>query len=222
MAIEDTFTQLTDQSEASNFLLENRGNSNLFQRLEIEAFRAGITPRTKESREWFQNKASSLRRVNRTQIMRDESLQLTSRQVIGSMVMFFYDPKHKETLPYYDVFPLVIIIGQAQGGFLGLNLHYLAPALRAKFLDGLMDLTSDDRYDDRTKFRLRYEMLQRSAKLKYFKPCVKHYLVAHVRSRFARVMAPEWEIATFLPTAQFRKARTSQIYRESRRAIYDN
>ena len=53
MAIEDTFTQLTDPSEASNFLLENRGNSNLFQRLEIEAFRAGITPRTKESREWF-------------------------------------------------------------------------------------------------------------------------------------------------------------------------
>ena len=193
--------------------------ANLFQKLEIEAFRAGITPRTQESRNWFRQKASRLGRLNRTQLMRDEGLELTSRQVIGSMFMFFYDPKHKEKLPYYDTFPLAIIIGRAQGGFLGLNLHYLPPTLRAKFLDGLMDLSSDNQYDDDTKFNLRYNMLQRSAKLKYFKPCVKHYLSSNVRSRFARVPAPEWEIATFLPTAQFKKGRTNEIYRDSRRAI---
>ena len=47
--------------------------------------------------------------------------------------------KHKETLPFYDSFPLVIIIGKAKGGFLGMNLHYLPPTLRAKFLDALME-----------------------------------------------------------------------------------
>ena len=32
------------------------------------------------------------------------------RRIIGSMQMFFYDPKYKDTLPYYDKFPLAIIL----------------------------------------------------------------------------------------------------------------
>ncbi len=55
--------------------------------------------------------------------------------------------------------------------------------------------------------------------MKYFKPCVKHYLNDHVRSRFAKVPAPEWEIATFLPTQDFAKASTGSVYAASRRAI---
>ena len=74
-------------------------------------------------------------------------------------------------------------------------------------------------YDEDTKFNLRYNMLQRSAKLKYFKPCVKHYLSKHVKSRFSTVPAPEWEIATFLPTAQWQKASANQVYSLSRRMI---
>ena len=109
--------------------------ANLFQKLEIEAFRAGITPRTKESREWFRKKAASLGRINTNQLMKQEELDLTARQANGSMYMFYYDPKHKETLPYYDSFPLAIVIERRPGGFLGLNLHYLPPILRAKFLD---------------------------------------------------------------------------------------
>jgi hypothetical protein len=40
-----------------------------------------------------------------------------------------------------------------------------------------------------------------------------------VRSRFARVPAPEWEIATFLPTADFQKGNKSKVYSDSRRMI---
>lgn len=193
--------------------------SNLFYTLEIEAFRKGITLRTAESREWFRKKAATMRRVNRSQLMKEEPIQLRNRSVVGHMYMFFYDPKHKKTLPYYDSFPLVIVIGPAEGGFLGLNLHYLPPLLRAKFLDALIDVTNNRLYDDSTKFDITYNMLQRAAKMKYFKPCVKHYLNAHVRSRFAKVEAPEWEIATFLPTADFQKASKNQVYRDSRRKI---
>jgi len=193
--------------------------ANLFKELEIEAFRAGITPRTKESRDWFRKRVSGIRRVNRNELMKSDSLKLANRQLIGSMQMFFYDPKHKETLPYYDAFPLVIVLGPAQGGFLGLNLHYLSPVLRAKFLDALMDITTNDKFNESTKFDLSYEMLKRTAKLKYFKPCVKHYLNKQVRSRFARVPAPEWEIATFLPTADFQKSGKSKVYADSKRMI---
>jgi hypothetical protein len=193
--------------------------ANLFRNLELQAFKAGINPRTRESRDWFRKRASRMRRLNRKAILKDEELIKTPKHVVGSMQMFFYDPKHKATLPYFDTFPLSIIMGPAEGGFMGLNLHYLPPVLRAKFLDGLLDLADSKTYDDDTKFNLRYNMLQRSAKLKYFKPCVKHYLSKHVKSRFSTVPAPEWEIATFLPTAQWQKASANQVYSLSRRMI---
>ena len=193
--------------------------SNLFQTLEFEAFRAGITPRTQASRDWFRKKAQSMRRVNRNQLMREEPIQLSNRQIVGSMYMFFYNPKLKEELPYYDSFPLVIVIGPAKGGFLGMNLHYLPPVLRAKFLDSLLEVASNEKYDDTTRFEVSYSLLQRAAKFKYFKPCVKHYLSNNVKSRFARVPAPEWEIATFLPTADFQKSSRSAVYKDSRKMI---
>jgi hypothetical protein len=66
-----------------------------------------------------------------------------------------------------------------------------------------------------------YELLARTAKLKYFKPCFKHYLNEHVKSKFAMVPAPEWEIATFLPTAKFEKASINAVYKDSRQKITD-
>jgi len=79
-----------------------------------------------------------------------------------------------------------------------------------------MNITNNKRYDETTKFELSYEMLQKAAKMKYFKPCVKHYLSKHLRSRLALVEAPEWEIATFLPTADFQKASKTQVWKDSR------
>jgi len=193
--------------------------ANLFKQLELEAFRAGIQPRTRQSIDWFRKKAQRLRVNNRASLMREEPIQLKSRNVPGSMFMFFYDPKFKEKLPYYDSFPLVIIVDSAPGGFYGLNLHYLPPLLRARFLDALMDNTSNMSYDETTRFRLNYELLKKSARLRYFKPCYKHYLNEHVRSRFAYVPPPEWEIATFLPAADFQKSSKQKVYSDSRKAL---
>lgn len=193
--------------------------SNIFNRLELQAFRAGITPRTKESRAWFQSKVKNLRSINREALMKEEPLKQTGREIVGGMYMFFYDPKHKETLPYYDTFPLVVVVGPAEGGFLGLNLHYLPPILRAKMLDGLLEITTNNKYNDTTRFKMTYELLARASKFKYYKPCLKHYLNSHVKSKFALVPAPEWEIATFLPTAQFRKANSKKVYADSKKMI---
>jgi len=193
--------------------------SNLFQNLEQQAFRAGITPRSNESMDWFRKKAQKIRRINRKELMNEDPLELRTNMRPGNMFMFFYDPKHKETLPYYDTFPLVIMVDKAPKGFYGLNLHYLNPILRAKFLDSLMDITTNASYDDSTRFKVSYALLKKAAKFKYFKPCFKHYLTEHVKSRFAYVPAPEWEIATFLPTADFKKANPNTVYSQSRGMI---
>ena len=193
--------------------------SNLFQKLELAAFRKGITPRTAESRAWFQKQAGYLGRINNNALLKEPALKTESDQIPGGMFMYFYDPKTKATLPYYDKFPLTIIVGPAAGGFTGLNLHYLPMVLRAKLLDALMDITSDKKYDDNTKFNLSYNTLKKASKMRYFKPCFKRYLTANVKSRFARVPASEWEIATFLPTASFEKASKTAVWADSRGMI---
>jgi len=192
--------------------------SEIFNRLERQAFRAGIKPRTDESRAWFLKKAQNMRSINREALMKEEPLKARSKQIIGGMYMFTYDPKHKDKLPYYDEFPLVIVIGPAKGGFLGLNLHYLPPKLRMQFFANLMDIQGSKLTDD-AKFSLTYRMLKKSSNLRYFKPCVKHYLNSQVTSRFAEVPAPEWEIAIFLPTAQFRKRNSYKVHYDSRQMI---
>ena len=65
--------------------------------------------------------------------------------------MYFYDPKTKDTLPYYDRFPLTIMVGPAPKGFYGLNLHYLPLDIRARFLDSLLDTINNKRYDETTQ-----------------------------------------------------------------------
>ena len=64
-------------------------------------------------------KAQAVRGISREALMKEEPINSTGRRIIGSMQMFFYDPKYKETLPYYDRFPLVIVVKQKRVGFLG-------------------------------------------------------------------------------------------------------
>lgn len=192
--------------------------SNLFQKVSYDAFRAGITPRTRESRAWFRKRVQNLK-VNRRDLMSSEPIEKKSRSVIGSMYMFFYDAKMRDTLPYWDAFPLIIAMGPAKGGIYGMNLHYLPIPLRAKFLDNLMDITNNDRFDESTKFEVSYQMMKSASKMRYFKPCFKHYLTSQIEGQFAYIPPPEWEIATFLPAAQWQKAGQSAAYRDSRRMI---
>ena len=188
-----------------------------FEKMQLQAFRAGIKPRTDESQDWFRDKLRNIRNINRQTLLRDSAVTRVTRPRMGDMYMFFYDPKHKETLPYYDTFPLIIMVEKAPGGFYGLNLHYLPPVLRAKLFDALT--LTNNRYDETTRFKARYRILQSVRKLRYFKPCFKHYLTNHVESRIVKVEPPEWEIAMFMQTQRFKKSKAGAIYKDSRQKV---
>jgi len=189
--------------------------ASLFDTLQAQAFRAGVTARTKQSRNWFQKKVQELQVPSRQSILRDSALEKTSREIRGNMYMYFYDPKHKETLPYYDRFPLTIMVDPAPGGFYGLNLHYLNYGVRARFLDELMNLAPNNIKDNTRLTKLRYNLLNGVRKYKEFKPCFKHYLGNHIASRISRVPMSEWEIAIFLPIEQFKKKSKTSVWQES-------
>ena len=195
--------------------------ANLFDTLQAGAQRAGITARTKESKNWFRKKVNQLGDIRPREILKDEALDPASNQIAGSMYMYFYDPKHKKTLPYYDKFPMVIMVEPAPGGFYGLNLHYLSPTVRARFLDALMD-TAPKKITDKSRLKLRYDLLQSTKKFKEFEPCFKRYLTSQIKGRPVRVPMSEWDIAIFLPVEQFKKVKKETVWRYSRKQYSGN
>lgn len=201
----------------------------VFDKILADGVKAGQIPaRTQQARDWFRSKAAGTRITPNRLLTTAKQKQTGSAVVtkippgingIGRMYMFFYDPKTKKDMPYYDRFPLVFKIKDIDGGFLGLNLHYLPPVLRARLMDALYGLATNTRYDENTRLRLTYDRLNAARRFKWFKPTVKKYLFSHVRSRYILVDSVEWDMALFLPTERFIKAPKQTVWRESRRKI---
>ena len=79
------------------------------------------------SANWYmrtvRNVASGLNEPN--EVFGSDLGEYTQKLEIGQMYAFRYNPKHKQTLPYYDTFPLVIISEPLPTGFSGIILHYI-------------------------------------------------------------------------------------------------
>lgn len=194
----------------------------IFDQILLAGMRAGQMPaRSSTAREWYRNKAKEVRGMNETKIMKDASNNFQTRFKIGNLYMYYYDPKWKKELPYYDRFPIVFpITAPKDGKFTGINLHYLHPKFRAKLMDALYEVANNDRYDETTKVKISYKILDAAAKFRYFKPCVKTYLVDHVRSKLLYVHPVEWDIALFIPNLErFEKATKTQVWEDSAQMI---
>lgn len=192
----------------------------IFDDILVRGVRQGQIPaRTQDAREWFRNKARESRSNARYPANIIDSGNKTNNVLVGHMYHFFYDPKTKADLPYYDRFPLIFMVGPAPKGFYGINLHYLPPKLRALLMDNLYSVVSDKRYDENTKLRISYDILKGASKYRFFKPTFKHYLNANVQSRFVKIDSVEWDIALFLPTERFEKASKSKVFADSRKMI---
>jgi hypothetical protein len=187
----------------------------------------GVAPKMKrDSRDWFRKQAQATA-ASPTRMLASDRSRLTARPMIGSMYLFNYDPKGKKTLPYYDRYPLVIPIGSAKttgfaasgGSFLGLNLHYLPLPLRARLMDALYTTASSKTLDENTKLKVSYNILVQASKYRFFQPCIKRYLISHVRSKFFYIEPTEWNMALFLPFDRFVGSNKTRIYRDSRNRI---
>ena len=175
---------------------------------------------TIEARDWLRDKAQSLRNVDPNKVLA-KSLTVDKRNTVrvGQMFLFSYDALHKDTLPYYDRFPLVFPFKRVKDGFLGINMHYLPPVFRARLMDALYDTLSDNNMDLNTRLKINYNILNSSSKFKYFSPCVKRYLNSQIDSRLVFIDPAEWDFALFLPLQRFQGASTATVYRDSRNKI---
>jgi len=196
--------------------------SYIFQRIAKDGMKKGIdSNETRKARKWFRERSLEVKQVNTKRLVRegDKLMDRLTVKDIGRMYHFFYDPKWKKELPYYDRFPLIFVIDKYKDGFMGINLHYIPPVMRAKLMNALYSIQIDDSTRESKKLELSYGLLNSASKYKWFKPCVKRYLVQHVRSRFLYIPTEHWDTALMLPTERFQKAPTGVVWSESRERV---
>ena len=167
-----------------------------------------------KSTQWYRNKIKEFGKPGAMDLIRDGKQSRTPHY--GRINMFFYDPKGRKTLPYYDTFPLVLPIESYPDGFLGINFHYLPMPLRLKLLDRIVDFSNNTKFDESTTINANYSQLKN---LREIKPTLKRYLAGRVKTRFRRVDADEFTVAALLPIARWKNGTQQDVYRDSRKMI---
>lgn len=169
---------------------------------------------SQKSYQWYRTQISKLgNAVQGARLLQNQTL--TTNIMPGSMYLFSYDPKHKETLPYYDILPLVLPFRKVPDGFYGINLHYLPYLARFKLLGELSKLATDKNMNEKTKIQISWEILNGSSKFLSATACVKHYLNNHIRSSFLKIPFTDWITASMLPVENFKKSTKEKVWRET-------
>ncbi len=179
----------------------------------IQAVKKEVRGRPR-STQWYRDKIKEFGQPGAMDLIRDG--KRGTSPFYGKLNMFFYDPKHKKKLPYYDTFPLVLPIENYPDGFLGINFHYLGLGLRIKLLDRLVDFSNDENFDESTRLVVDYKKLKN---INLIKPTIHRYLSGHMKSEIRRIDADEFTIATLLPVQRFKKESAKKVWADSRGMI---
>jgi len=97
----------------------------------------------------------------------------------GRVYLFEYKAKMR-WLPYYDTFPLVMVIKAERDYFIGANLHYLHPTKRLRVIQKFME-----------------------DKIDIPRCCIHKYITSHVEGFLLDLAIDEWETAIALPIENF-------------------
>jgi hypothetical protein len=168
-----------------------------------------------ESLKWLMAKIADVRGVRAAKSISNEKVRQVNKFILGGLYCFYYNPKGKMDLPYYDQFPMVLALERYNDGFLGLNFHYLPIKYRVVFLDKLMNFAMMGDAGEIMRMRVTYDILTASKRLKLFKPCIKRYLSSHIQSKILTIQPNEWDIAALLPLQQFKGATAPEVWQDS-------
>ncbi len=157
-----------------------------------------------KSASWYRRAVGSIAdRITARKLINQN--KLIGRPSVGRLNLFVYDPKYKQVLPYYDIFPLVLPLETIKGGFAGINFHYLPPNQRFTLLTQLQIFNVQGcKVSSGNRFDVSYNRIK---KLPLAKGCIKKYLYGHMRSQFLKIDYDEAALAVYLPIAQFKKGR---------------
>lgn len=190
---------------------------NPFLQIQIDALKGN----KEKSYEWYKNQ---IRKLGLTKLvpqtaLRSEMGELVTNIKWGNMYLFMYNPENRETLPVYDMFPLVLPFRLIPNGFVGLNFHYLPPLLRLKLLNRLLVLANNSTLSETTKIQTTWNVLSNASRFPEVAPCVKRYKFQNVRSKFLKINPKDWKTSVLLPLETFKKSSANTVFKNSRDII---
>tara|TARA_B100000287_G_C20450476_1_gene709284 strand:- start:249 stop:842 length:594 start_codon:yes stop_codon:yes gene_type:complete len=174
--------------------------------------RKEISQENKRSAQWLRHQIRNFRR-NLNVTFDDTSM--TSEQLIeksklirprsineAKLTLFQYRAKHAKKLPYYDRFPMSMIISKESDRFWGLNFHYLPYSHRARLLDAV-----------RYGARINWNSLKKN---KIVAPCIKQYLISHVQGTNGMTVegTDQLKFVIFLPIENFNTSK-QKVWKDS-------
>lgn len=130
----------------------------------------------------------------------------TKIPVQGKIYTYVYDAKYKDTLPYWDKFPLIIYLGAATAGngnqlLYGLNLHYIPPKARQSFLEELLKrYASTGRITPKMKLKIDWSKVKG---MKGSDLMIKAYLPGHIKGPMIEIDPKDWHNIVMMPTQSF-------------------
>tara|TARA_Y100001963_G_C6793913_1_gene457538 strand:+ start:39754 stop:40506 length:753 start_codon:yes stop_codon:yes gene_type:complete len=214
--------------------------TNIFDRLDEIRDKLGLESNSAAAMNWMKGAINSL--YDLTEISVEESFlakdshrgQLIAPRAykrVGEMFLFNYMPatKNRNEMGFWDTFPLIYIVKFRPDGFEGINLHYLPTNLREHLFLNLLRLTTNqtdegleldqNNVSQTARLKLSYELLNKSERFRYFRPCYRRYKYNRIESKMLRVAPKYWAMAMYLPFYRFRKATKIQVWDETRKEI---
>ena len=184
------------------------------------AVRSGTVGKEVErSAKWFREKITGLEgelrnrfsATNAARFYREAEVRTTpqilhKRVQLGHLFCYYYYPLHHKTLPYYDMFPMIMLLKAEKETFLGINFHYLRPKWRAILLDRVT-----------SKIGAGLPRWSKLRQIKQIAPTIKRYRFDHIMRKVIPIEEDEQEIAIFLPTERFKKSGKAKVWTESER-----
>ena len=185
-----------------------------------DAVRSGtVGKEVKRSAKWFREKITGLEgelrnrfsATNAARFYREAEVRTTwqilrKRAQLGHLFCYYYYPLHHKTLPYYDMFPMIMLLKAEKETFLGINFHYLRPKWRAVLLDRVT-----------AKIGGGLPKWNKLRQIRQIAPTIKRYRYDHIMRKVIPIEEDEQEIAIFLPTEKFKKAGKAQVWSASER-----
>lgn len=123
----------------------------------------------KKSREWYRREVFEYLYDNMTDEIQPEKLYF-----------YEYDPKYKERMDKYDIYPLVYAFDRGKDNFLGSNIHYLR---------------------DREKGPYALALLNKKARI--IEKTIHRYIFKQADNLFFEVKEEDWEFIASLPIHKF-------------------
>lgn len=202
--------------------------ASVFQELLARSIDEKLYPElTQESIEWMRkasNNVKSSKSSIRGELLSEASFIKSSGITIGKPVVFQYYATTDKKLKYWDAFPVVIPIERYDDGFLGLNVHYLEPSIRAYLLDKIYVFRNPSEvgksspkleYKKDVRLDIDYNILDSVGLYRYIKPTIHRYVNKGFKSRILEIPIQGWTTVMFLPVQDFRKASQVEVWRES-------